>query len=253
MKRVSTVSIRAVAVALFVYSAYATITLPVGIGEAVLWDHLIRPPIAEAFRSSDAWLGLGYAIVAKRAIGLFRLSEFSLRLPAVLSGLVCAWFLWRKPRPLFAAIYVGASLAGWFSRAEGQGMALAFCSLGLFGLAIAASPAYIVVLVFFHRINEIERIVIPAVALAFAFLVLPASHGEWPGPKPPVGSREAENFRSAVQKLRNRGPLQVGADPEVLPLLEYYRARFRQRDWTVLMQRGQGWWFSTSGTVEQIK
>jgi hypothetical protein len=238
---------------LFVYSVYTAVTRPAGIGEAVLWDHLIRPPLAEAFRSSDAWLGLAYAIVAKRAIGLFRLSEFSLRLPAVLSSLICAWFLWRKPRPVFAALYVGAAFAGWFSSAQGQGMALAFCSLGLFGLAIAASPAFIVVLVFFHRINEIERIVIPTVALAFALLILPASHGALPGPKPPVGSREAENFRSAVQTLRNRGPLQVGADPEVLPLLEFYRARLRQRDWTILMQRGQGWWFSTSGAVEQIK
>jgi hypothetical protein len=238
---------------LFAYSVYVAVSRPVGIAEAVLWDHLIRPPLAESFRSPDAWLGLGYAVVAKRAIGLFRLSELSLRLPAILSGLICAYFVWRKPRLLFLAIYAGAAFAGWFSSAQGQGMALALWSLGLYGLGIAASPAFVVVLCLFYRINEIERIVIPAVALAFALLILPASHGALPGPKPPVGSREAENFQTAVQTLRNRGPLQVGADPEVLPLLEFYRARFRQREWTVLMQRGQGWWFSTSGTLEQVE
>src|SRR5215831_17598320 len=107
MERAYIASIRAVAVALLAYSVYAAVTRPVGIGEALLWDHLIRPPITEAFRSPDAWLGLGYAVVAKRAIGLFRLSEFTFRLPAVLSGLVCAYFVWRKPRLLFLIIYAG--------------------------------------------------------------------------------------------------------------------------------------------------
>lgn len=186
MNSVYTASIRVFAVVGVAASVYFAVTVPLSAPEATIWVHLIRPSLQESIRAADAWKSLFYAVLAERAIGLFRLSELSLRLPAILSGLACAVILWRSPRLVLAAAYAGAVAVGWFSTAQGHGLAMAFCFAAfawpaiagwLLGGAIAASPAFsVLLLVYCRRIKEIERVVIPAVATAFMLLLIPASH-----------------------------------------------------------------------------
>lgn len=189
MERVYTASIKAVALAGLAIAVYLAWKRPIGVDEARLWQDLIRPPLREAFRAPDAWSGLLYAVVAERVVGLLRLSEFSLRLPAILSGAICAWVLWRSKRPLLAAAYLGAAGFGWFSNAASYGLAMALAFLAidrprhagwLFGLAIAAHPAFAVLAILWWKIKEIERVVIPAFVTAFLLMILPASHAGLP-------------------------------------------------------------------------
>src|SRR5688572_10097362 len=100
MEKVYSASIRALAIAGVLLSVYLAATRALTFQEAALWSHLVRPPLREAFRAPDAWNGLLYSLLAERAIGIFRLSEFSLRLPAILSGAICAWIVWRSIKPL---------------------------------------------------------------------------------------------------------------------------------------------------------
>jgi hypothetical protein len=184
MEKAYTASIRVLAAVGLLLSAYFAATRTLGVTEAALWAHLVRPPLAETFRAPDAWTGLLYALVAERAIGILRLSEFSLRLPALLSGVVCSWLVWRSRNYWVAAAYLAAALLGWFSTACPYGLALAFFLLAvdrprhaawLFGLAIAASPIFALLSIHWWRIRDIERVVIPAVVTAFVLMIIPAS------------------------------------------------------------------------------
>src|SRR6476659_9944707 len=98
MERAFTVSTRILLAGLFVFAVFQAATRPLTIDEAVLWDHLVRPRFREAFVAPDAWHGLLYAIAAKRPIGLFRLPEFSLRLPALIAGAIYLLVIARNTR-----------------------------------------------------------------------------------------------------------------------------------------------------------
>jgi hypothetical protein len=174
---------------------YLAVTRPISPSEAALWQHLVRPPLREAAKAADAWSGLFYALLAERAVGLFRLSEFSLRLPALLSGAVCAWLVWRTPSFLLAIAYAGGVAMGWFSTAVGHGLALGLWCLAvmtprfagwLFGLAVTASPPIAALGIIWWKIRDIERVLIPAAATALILLLIPASHS---GPRPSGDSR----------------------------------------------------------------
>src|SRR4051794_23002344 len=126
-----TVSIKIGAAALFAVVVFLAATRPATIHEAVLWDHLIRPPVRQAFVAPDAWNGLPYAIAAKRVIGIFRLSEFALRFPAVFAGAVYLFGIARRNRPVLAILFaIPPVLLGWFSTATPHGIALAFAVSG---------------------------------------------------------------------------------------------------------------------------
>jgi hypothetical protein len=185
MERLSTVAIRTLAVLGLAVAIYLAATRPLSIDEADLWYRLIRPPLGDSWNAPNAWSGLMYAILAERFIGILHLSEFSLRLPALLSGAVCAWLAWRTRDFLFLIVYAVGVAAGWFSMAAGHGVALMLWSLALdkprhagwlFGLAVTASPPFAALGITWWRIYDIERVLIPAAAVAFVLLILPASH-----------------------------------------------------------------------------
>ncbi len=195
MERLFTAAIRIVVVLGFAVSAYLAVTRAIGVGEADLWAGLIRPPLQDAWQAANAWSGLLYSIVAERVIGILRLSEFSLRVPALLSGAFCAWLVWRSRSLVYLAAYLVGVAAGWFSTATGHGIALALWCLALdrprqagwlFGLAIAASPPFAVLGVTWWRIKDIERVLIPAATVATILLIIPASHA---GPSPVPDAR----------------------------------------------------------------
>src|SRR3954451_18203157 len=105
MGKLSTVAIRAAAVVGLAVAVYLAVTRPLSVDEARLWYNLVRPSLRNAWHAPDAWSGLLYALVAERFIGFVRLSEFSLRLPASVSGAVCAWLVWRTKEPMFLLVY----------------------------------------------------------------------------------------------------------------------------------------------------
>jgi len=253
MERAFTVSTRAILLALLGIVLFQAATRPVTISEAVLWGHLVRPPLRQAFVAPDAWTGLLYAVAAKRAIGIFRLSEYTLRLPAVIAGAVYLLVIARRARPLVAILLAIPPVAlGWFSTATPYGIALALAVSGAgpwriseirrslyCGLAVAVSPVFAVPLAGLaawetlrHGVSIVERIVIPAVTAAFIVLIIPLSHAAVPSESAGKGGEEAA-VRAAVRTLRNHGPLRISVAPPVLPLVEFYRARYRQGDWEI--------------------
>ena len=76
--------------------------------------------------------------------------------------------------------------------------------------------------------------VIPAVAIAFVLLIVPLSHGGPPLPQLTRPTEQDAAVRTAVGILRaeaGKGTTRVGASPSAAPLLDFYRARYRQRNW----------------------
>lgn len=251
MERRSTAWISVISGVAFASAVWLAVTRPATLAEATLWNDLVRPPLRQAFFAQDAWSGWIYAVLAKRAAGLFRLSEFSMRLPALAAGGLYLWILPRRPALLLAAIVPVA--LGWFSTASGVGLALGFCAAAwrwhraapvLLGVAVAtcpvlAAPLGLLAVAWAVRSGRdtVERIAIPAITTAFILSILPLSHAAAPSP-PAVGSREERAVRDAVQPLRGRAA-RIATNPELTPLVEFYKARYRQRTWEITDQNPQ--------------
>ncbi len=251
MERLSTKLVSALYVAAFAIAVYFALTRPATVREAILWNDLVRPPLRAVFFAPDAWSGWIYGVLAKRTVGLFRLSELSLRLPSILA---CAFYMALLPR---RAIFLLAAMVpvalGWFSIAAGYGLALAFCAAAghwrssapvLLGLAIASSPVFAIPLAivaaaaaFRDGMRPIEKVAIPAAVTAFIVLILPLSHAAAAADRA-VGSREEAALRVAVQPLRGQ-TVRISIRPELAPLLEFYKARYRQRAWQITDQAPQ--------------
>jgi len=244
-------SLLLLAVAIVVWRAA---TLPVTAIEAIAWDRFVRPPVSSLPTMPSAWSGIVYGIVARRAAGLFRLSEFSLRAPGVLGFLLycCALFRICRGRTwLFVPFIIPGILLNWFNLAGSFGLAVGFTALALayptwagplLGFAIASGPqigfvpaiAAAALLYLFGMRKAIDRVVIPAIGIAFVILIIPVSHGGWPLPQPATPTAKDEAFRSAVDVLRSeagQGSTPLFVTPAATPLLEFYRARYRQRNW----------------------
>lgn len=223
------------AFALAIYHALRPITPR----EVALWDDLVRPPIRQSFFSPDAWNGWLYAVVAKRAAGILRLSEFSLRVPALIAGAVYLCLLPRRSRSLPLAIVPVA--LGWFSSAAGYGVALALCAAAwrwrrpaplLLGFAIAASPVFAIPLAasaLLSGFDAIERVAIPAAVTAFLLLIIPLSHASARA-QPGIGGREVASIRDTLLPLRGC-PVRLATRPDLLPAVRFYKDRYRQREW----------------------
>jgi len=260
MGRHYTVLIRIAIVAMFGAAVWHCLR-PITVNEAVLWNDLVRPPLRTAFFAPDAWSGWMYALLAKRTVGLLRLSEFSLRIPALLAGASCLALT--AKRPIYATVPL---LLGWFTTAEGYGVSLALCAAAwrwrsaapwLLGLAIAVTPVFAIPLGLYaatRGIASIERVAIPALATAFVLLILPLSHAAAPV-QSPIGSREELAIRNQLQSLRGRA-IVIDAAPETLPVLEFYKARYRQRSWQMepnQVDRGQSGGFQPSPGAATIR
>lgn len=158
--------------ALFAVTVYRAATEPATADEAYSYDRFVRPPIGEVLAAYDPGNHLLYTLLAKRSIGFFRLSEFSLRLPSLLAGALYLWAVWlfsrRIPGPRALSLAMAAALAlnPWtldlYRSAWGYGLpvALALCALDLMlarplpprnlnlaavclGLAVADSPRFL--------------------------------------------------------------------------------------------------------------
>ena len=232
-------------------------TLPFTSAEASAWHQFVRPRFAAILVTPGAWSGLLFGVLAKRSIGIFRLSEFSLRLPVVLAGAVYLASFRKIPMSrrwwLLFPLTLIPIFMHCFSFAGGLGISLGACALALchpkyagvsLGFALAAAPQFGFVpgilacgiLATRGFWQGMERVVIPAITIAFILLLIPLSHGGPPAPTAAPANATDLDIHSAVQILRQSAGAQVvriAVSPAARPALEFYRERYRQRNWSI--------------------
>jgi hypothetical protein len=180
------------------WCAWRAAIRPLTSGETRLYDHLVRVPALEAVVQPDAWKGIYYAIVARRAVKLLRFSAFTLRLPSLLAAALYLWSVNRlsKRSLWFLGLTIYPLVTPVFVTAQGGGVASALCLLALLaadwnlagwslGLALAAAPAWfwMPAAVGLGRLAAsrqwtrwIQQVLIPAMAAAFILLLIPLVH-----------------------------------------------------------------------------
>src|ERR1017187_10338273 len=85
-------------VAVFAGEAWLAAVRPVTSAEALAYDRFVRPPMRETLHQASRNPDVLYTLLEKRSVGLFRVSEFSIRLPALLAGGWYLWAIWRLCR-----------------------------------------------------------------------------------------------------------------------------------------------------------
>ncbi len=134
--------------AIFGLEGYLAITEPIRTSEAYLYDRFVRPSTRQVFAQELPQRSVLYALLEKRSVGLFHVSAWSVRLPALLAGIMYLAAAWRLASRLlgygrsFVVAVVAAGLAPlpWdcFSRADGVGLSLALALA-----AVAAGTEYL--------------------------------------------------------------------------------------------------------------
>jgi hypothetical protein len=118
--------------------------LPVTTAEASVFVEFVRPPVHDWLGRFDPANHVLNTLLVKRAVGLLRLSAFSLRIPELAGLALCLWALWRMPglgRGRSAAILLAG--AGYLSVeyvTPGTGVGLA---IGLWLCAVWQSVVYL--------------------------------------------------------------------------------------------------------------
>ncbi|MGA2328147.1 MAG: hypothetical protein ABSH05_17855 [Bryobacteraceae bacterium] len=129
------VAIGAVAI-LFAVNVYRAWTQSVTIDEARNYEMFIAEPISRMFAAYDATNHVLQTVLSKISIGVFGLSEFTLRLPTVLGGLLYLVSGYRLLRYLFGtgwllvlsvlALGLNPGVMDYLSAARGYGLGLGF-------------------------------------------------------------------------------------------------------------------------------
>jgi hypothetical protein len=239
---------------------WAAASFPVTAHEALLYDRFVRPPLAETLHQASVNGDVLYTLLEKRSVGLFRVSELSLRLPAMIA---CGLYLWAIlricPTPPWLALALLPVVFLYFFHANGVGLSLALAAWAiaaapkslarpglLLGLAVAAHFAFVIPAVLLAGIiiwrngewsRAIEGFLIPAVAASFIVLVLPLSLApEAPSVPTELNGRGVLGVKLAVEGLRTATgtePIRVGASPEVEPILSFYQSKLRLANWRI--------------------
>ena len=246
-------------VAVFAGEAWLAAVRPITPAEALAYDRFVRPLMIETLHQPSRNPDVLYTLLEKRSVGLFRVSEFSIRLPAVLAGGLYLWAIWRLSRRPVLVVTLALAPLAWqcFSTANGFGLALALAAWALeavprklnwagvcLGLAVAsylpfAIPAAILAAIIvwrnFRWDRAVEGFLIPALVTSFIILVLPLSLARHtPSVPPELSSAEVNGVRAAVEALRREcgtKPIRVGTSSAVAPVLSFYRSRFRLASW----------------------
>ena len=249
----------AVMVAVFTGEAWLAAVRPITSAEALAYDRFVRPPMRETLHQPSRNPDVLYTLLEKRSVGLFRVSEFSLRLPALLAGAFYLWAIWRLCRRSVLVAPLAVAPLAWqcFSTANGLGLALALAAWALnavpkklnragvfLGLAVASHVAFaipaamlaaIIVWRNFRWDRAVEGFLIPALVTSFIFLVLPLSLApDTPSAPPELSSAGVNGVRAAAEELRREcgtKPIRVRTSAAVAPVLSFYRSRFRLASW----------------------
>ena len=245
--------------AVFAGEAWLAAVRPITPAEALAYDRFVRPTLRETFHQPSRNPDVLYTLLEKRSVGLFRVSEFSIRLPVLLAGGLYLWASWRLCRRSLLVVPLAVVPLAWqcFSTANGLGLAVALAAWALvavpkklnwaavyLGLAVAAHlpfaiPAMILAAIIvwrnFRWDRAVEGFLIPALVTSFILLVLPLSLApDTPSVPPELTSAEVNGVRAAVEVVRREcgtKPVRVGTSAAVAPVLSFYRSRFRLASW----------------------
>ena len=262
---VSTRLTLAFAAASFAVQVYQAATQPVRSAEAYLYDRSVRPATRQVLASELPDGDVLYALLEKRSVGLFHVSPFSVRLPALLASILYFWSTWQLAGILPGSRWWFLAAAaiplpwGWFVHADGTGMALALMACALLlavdrrflnlvgvclGLSVAARTSFAIpsvvlglgILAVQRRWSDwIDRVLIPAVVVALVFLVLPLSHAHAAAENlPELTGSQAAHLQSALDVLRTSAGaehIRIGATPSAEPIANFYRAQHRATNW----------------------
>src|SRR5271157_848927 len=276
MKRSTKLALAAL-IAVFAGEAWLAAVRPVTSAEALAYDRFVRPPMRETLHQPGRNPDVLYTLLEKRSVGLFRVSEFSIRLPSLLAGGLYLWAIWRLCRRSLLVVPLAAAPLAWqcFSTSSGLGLALTLAAWAMeaapkklnragicLGLAVAshlpfAIPAVILAAIVvwrnFRWDRAVETFLIPALVTSFIFLVLPLSLApETPSVPPELTSAQVKGVRAAVEVLRREcgtRPIRVAASAAVAPVLSFYRSRFRMPTWQLSDAAADYYVLSESGAV----
>jgi hypothetical protein len=195
-------------VAVFGWSLFRAVTQSVTPGEALNYDRFIGPHWQESLAHSDTNNHFLNTLLVRISTARIHLTEFSLRLPSLLFGILYLWAAYRIARRWFGDGRVFLAVLGLLvlnplimdalSEARGYGMALAcwmwavelVASGGsmawagvLLGLSASASLAFLAPATALILVTAISRRKLGytphlAALTAFVFLVLPLNHAE---------------------------------------------------------------------------
>lgn len=136
---------QAVAIAILAFNVYRAATCSITIDEAFTYNRFVRPAYSETLLYFDANQHVLYTLLAKATVGVFGVSEFTLRLPGVLGGALYLWVALALSRMIFgsrpmlvpalALLALNPLVLDYMSMARGYGAGLA-CWLG--GLYLVA-------------------------------------------------------------------------------------------------------------------
>lgn len=243
-------------------NVYRAAVRPISLAEAQEYDRAVRPRLVEVLAEFDTRTDLVYALAAKRTVGLFRVSPFSVRLPDLIAGAFLLWAVCRIAKDASANWVAFAAAAAAlipfamssFSTAGGYGVALGLLAWAvalrgriiaalLIGLAVVAdlafAPAALAVMAAAKWKRSwtdwLDRLVVPAVVTAFVLLAIPLSRVQALDFRRAAGDprRDAAVWRE-FQDLRARAGqkmVRIGADAEIVPYLNFYRNEYRLRNW----------------------
>lgn len=136
---------------LFVTNLYRAKTQSITCDEAFSYQSFVSAPLSEMLTTYDASNHVLHTLLAKASITLFGLSEFTLRMPSLLGGLLYFIAVYCLSRLVFGqgglfllsvlALSLNPLLLDLLSAARGYGLALAFCMWALFHL-VRCLPAF---------------------------------------------------------------------------------------------------------------
>lgn len=182
---------------LFAWQVFEAARQPVGSREAYLYDRFVRPTVRQSLAAELPNRDVLYSLLAKRSVGLFHVSPFSVRLPSLLFAILYYGAVWQVARRFLGAdrlflpaVLLAGGLAlygGWFTRAAGTGAALA-----LLLCATSATLSYLIN----NQYSKENRLsvagacfglsvaarlefAVPATALLLAFLPVLAIRRRW--------------------------------------------------------------------------
>jgi hypothetical protein len=200
-------------IALFAANVYRAATQNVAIDEAFTYSEFLAGPLSDLLNKYNANHHILNSMLTKLSISLFGLSEFTLRLPSLLCGLLYLIVSFRLCRLLFgegwqlpfsfALLTMSPGVLDYLSAARGYGMAMAFLLLAIWQMvrydggpgrleraavclaacvaaniafAFACIPLAVVFALTLRRDEAIDRFLVPGLVVAFAIMVLPLTH-----------------------------------------------------------------------------
>lgn len=182
---------------LAIVNVYRAATQSITTDEAFTYNRSVTAPIPRLWDDFDANDHVLHTLMCKASVGLFGLSEFTLRLPSLLGGFLYFWLCLRLSRRLYgdgglmllsvALLAMNPLLLDFCSIARGYGMAsalLLFSLYQLFALPHARWRLYAAGLGLALAVAANLTILVPGAALAasyFAIRVLPCAFNQnWP-------------------------------------------------------------------------